>query len=313
MGSQKPKNETEAPDDILLQTLDKIRGLRVWERRGERAPHKPLLLLLALAKAQQGFPRLLPWNDIEVELARLLEDFGPTRLSNHPEYPFWHLRNDELWEVVDPDLPGRRQRGGGKLGNPRITELRRCNTKGGLPPTVFQLTTHSSIALSRLVTDILDRNFPVSFHDDILEQTGLQIDSHRGEPQRDPTFEAALLRAYNFECAVCGFCARLGTRILGVEQTFIRWPQAGGPVAFSNALALCLLHKKAFERGAFSVDPDGLVVVSAALAFGDNVAQTLRLASGQKLRPPKDEAARPDRQHLKWHRQQVFRTPAATG
>src|SRR5690242_10590587 len=115
----------------VSETLTRIRELRVWERNGERAPHKPLLLLLAFGKAQNRNARLLPWNDIEEPLRRLLEEFGTPRTSQHPEYPFWYLQTDGLWEVIEPALPGRRQKGRGQLGNPRITELRRCNTKAG--------------------------------------------------------------------------------------------------------------------------------------------------------------------------------------
>src|SRR6185437_14627034 len=237
----------EKPELMLIETLAKIRNLHVWERDEERAPHKPLLLLFAFGRAQLGADRLLPWKEIEDPLRSLLEDFGPPRPSHHPEYPFWYLQTDELWEVVDSGLPGRRQKGGGKLGNPRVTELRRCNTKGGLPVPVFQLATQDPQALSQLVTEILNRHFPFSFHDDILEQTGLRIATDRFAPYRDSQFEADVLDAYGFECAVCGFGARLGSRSLGVEGTFIRWPQAGGPIVLSNSLALCLIHKRAFE------------------------------------------------------------------
>ena len=32
-------------------------------------------------------------------LARLLKEFGPSRKSYHPEFPFWHLQTDGFWEV----------------------------------------------------------------------------------------------------------------------------------------------------------------------------------------------------------------------
>jgi putative restriction endonuclease len=38
----------------------------------------------------------------------LLTEFGPTRQSYHPEYPFWRLQNDGLWIVDEADRLERR-------------------------------------------------------------------------------------------------------------------------------------------------------------------------------------------------------------
>lgn len=62
-------------------------NVRGWQRKGERAPHKPLLLLYALAKLLNGVESL-PFRETEQDLRSLLQDFGPTRKSYHPEYPF---------------------------------------------------------------------------------------------------------------------------------------------------------------------------------------------------------------------------------
>lgn len=303
------KGETQMDSrNVLEETAAKIRNLHVWERDGERAPHKPLLLLFALGKAQNGFDRLLPWSQIESPLKQLLQDFGPNRPSVHPEYPFWYLQTDELWEVIEPDLPGRRKKGGGKLGNPRISELRRLDTKGGLPAEVYQLATQNASALFRLVTEILNGHFPLSFHDEILHQVGLQIDTEIFIQYRNRQFHAEVLSAYQGKCAVCGFEARLGSRNLGVESTFIRWPKAGGPMALSNALALCLIHKRGFEWGAFSVDDDGRILLSDCLVMGDVSEAAFRPFSGQLLREPGNRSALPDEAHLRWHRTEVFRS-----
>jgi len=36
---------------------------------------------------------------LEPDLERLLFEFGPPRKAYHPEYPFWRLQNDGVWEV----------------------------------------------------------------------------------------------------------------------------------------------------------------------------------------------------------------------
>lgn len=294
--------------DVLDTALGKIRDLHVWERNGERAPHKPLLLLLALGKVQAGVKRLLPWNEIETALRQLLVDFGPNRSSVHPEYPFWYLQSDGLWELRDPDLPARRKAGGGKLGNPRVTELRRFNTEGGLPAELYQLVAEDPSALFTLATEILNRHFPLSLHDELLHQVGIHIDTDKFIQYRSPQFHADVLDAYRSSCAVCGFSARLGSRIFGVEATFIRWPAAGGTMSVNNALALCLVHKRGFEWGAFSVDEDGRIILSTCLELGDASGSAFLPFAGRPLREPEDQRARPEKEYLSWHRTEVFRS-----
>jgi putative restriction endonuclease len=62
--------------------------LRVWERAGVRAPHKPLLVLYALGRWANG-EKAVPFAEAAAPLRALLAEFGPPRRSYHPEYPFW--------------------------------------------------------------------------------------------------------------------------------------------------------------------------------------------------------------------------------
>lgn len=78
--------------------LARFAAIRVWTRGGERAPHKALLLLYALAALQRREPRLIPFARLEEAVGRLLRDFGPPRSTN-PAYPFWHLQSDGVWEI----------------------------------------------------------------------------------------------------------------------------------------------------------------------------------------------------------------------
>ena len=42
--------------------LDRLRSLGIWKRGDERAPHKPLLLLLAFARASRGENPEMPFR-----------------------------------------------------------------------------------------------------------------------------------------------------------------------------------------------------------------------------------------------------------
>ena len=74
--------------DELLTAFDRI---RVWQRGDQRAVHKPLLVLLALARLARGEPPMVEFAQLESKLKELLEEFGPSGCEVTRHYPFWHL------------------------------------------------------------------------------------------------------------------------------------------------------------------------------------------------------------------------------
>jgi len=75
-----------------------ITGLNVWKRGDQRAPHKPLLLLYALGRCLQGRDRLIPYEDVDRELKKLLLEFGPPRkafIQNQLTVKGWHVRKNK--------------------------------------------------------------------------------------------------------------------------------------------------------------------------------------------------------------------------
>lgn len=88
--------ETPVEPSLLLE---QIRNLTVNRSGDRRAPHKPLLVLVALARLQQGEDKL-PFAEVERSLEPLLDAFAPPVQARHqPELPYWHLQGDGIWEV----------------------------------------------------------------------------------------------------------------------------------------------------------------------------------------------------------------------
>src|SRR3954464_13679087 len=81
--------------------LKRFDALNVWKQGDQRAPHKPLLILYALGRWQQGITEVT-FLEAEPALTELLRRFGPQRKSNPPEQPFWRLQNDGVWVVRAP-------------------------------------------------------------------------------------------------------------------------------------------------------------------------------------------------------------------
>ena len=86
--------------------LKRFVSIRTWKKEGLEAPHKGLVLMMALAKVQAG-TRWLSFTTVNEPLKKLIERFGKDRASYGVEDPFWRLKNDRgrFWEVrkVPPD------------------------------------------------------------------------------------------------------------------------------------------------------------------------------------------------------------------
>jgi putative restriction endonuclease len=172
--------------------------------------------------------------------------------------------------------------------------------------------------VSRIARAVLDAHFPESLHPDILDAVGLDItaaEAIRGPGAgtartrgRDPRFRDAVLRAYGECCVICGVGMRFAMTsvVIGVEAAHVMWFQAGGPDDVANGLALCSLHHRAFDLGAFTLGPDGRILVSADLC-GPGADVTLGQYHAKSIRPPAVDADRPSGEYLGWHREEVFR------
>ena len=105
--------------------------LHVWRARGDRAPHKPLLVLWAIGRCLRGEPRMASYGDVATSLGALLREFGPSRRSVHTSFPFWRLRADGVWEV-----DGAARVTVTTSGDAHESALRKHNVHGGFPRAI---------------------------------------------------------------------------------------------------------------------------------------------------------------------------------
>src|SRR5262245_43041502 len=91
------------------EVLRKFDDLTVWTSGDQRAPHKPLLVLYALGRFTSKEPAEIPFAEVSRDLTELLKEFGLSRKSHHPEYPFWRLQNDGVWTVTADGKPTARK------------------------------------------------------------------------------------------------------------------------------------------------------------------------------------------------------------
>lgn len=289
--------------DALLQ---KFRNLNVWRRGDERAPHKPLLTLYALAQLQSGAGRLIPFDQLEKPLENLLVEFGPPRKSVHPEFPFYHLQNDGVWEI-DERVPLTRRKGS---SNFLRSELRQFKIAGGFPESIFDGLKRRPEAVRQIARELLDAHFPGSLHREIAAAVGLELDSTVRSSVRDSDFRRAVVSAWGHRCAFCGYSVQLDNADLGLEAAHIRWFQYGGPDTADNGLACCSIHHHAFDRGAITISERLRILVSSRLHGSGSVDDLFLRLHDAPLPSPNVKSASPNQQFLAWHRTEVFRGAA---
>ena len=313
---------------MRTQFLEGIAKIRIWKQSGRRAPHKPLLLLLALGRVYAGAPRLgLYGEEFEGSLRELLGRFGPPRKAHHPDQPFTRLPGDGLWEI-----PGIERAPTTRSGRPKRAALR--GLAGGFPELLHDLLAADTVLVIEAAQELLDGHFPRSMHAGIRDAVGLPEyeylnltarpslvrdapgpfpSTQRPSPTRDPGFRHKVLRAYYRRCAVCGFDVRVEDQLLGLEAAHIKWHAAGGPDCVPNGLALCSLHHKALDAGAIGLkrrDDEVRLLVSCEVNGRSAAVAQLLDCRDRPLRPAQSTSLSPNPEFVRWHRREVFRGPA---
>ncbi len=212
---------------------------------------------------------MAPYRLVDERLTELLREFGPPRRSVHTEFPFWRLQHDGVWVLDRTD--------GITLtssGDAHKTSLLRAGVRGGLTEDIYDTLRANHRLATQVASDLLAAHFQETQYDDILQRVGLDPDfaAGRRSTMRDPGFRAVVLRAYEYRCAVCSFDVRIGTRPVALDAAHIKWHQAGGPDDIQNGIALCVLHHKLFDAGAFTISRpvDGGVVLVSEEAVGSS-------------------------------------------
>jgi putative restriction endonuclease len=188
-----------------------------------------------------------------------LRAFGATRQAYHPEYPFWRLANDGVWQLTNTDQVKLRK----SNTDAKKSELLRRGVQGDFDPEVYKALQVDPALCVEVARELLDAHFPASLHGDILQAVGIETDAPMTTMRkRNAGFRERVLRAYGYRCAVCGLDVRLGTTLVVLEAAHIKWHQAGGPDVETNGLALCSQHHKLLDRGLFTLTTTGQMVVS---------------------------------------------------
>jgi len=277
------------------KTLEQaIADITIWRKGDQRAPHKPLLLLYVLANYQQGHARLFDYGtEIRDQLHSLLERFGPQRAQYRPDMPFWRLKGDGFWELQNDEFCSTT----GSSRQPPAGELVKHHVAGGFDEQYYALLSKNKN---------LEAHFPESIQEEIADEMGFDIRQIR--KVRDPQFRQQVLRAYNYQCAICGFNMRHDHSSVALEAAHIKWKQHGGPCEIQNGLALCAIHHKAFDKGSIGLDEDMRVLISPAVNGTGIVQRLFWDFKGKQIALPVYEHNYPNELFVDWHRREIYKS-----
>ena len=291
---------------------------------GGRAPYKPLTLLWAIGRiwTEPQSPRLMSFEAVRDGLKPLLQQFGgPRGSSTKPVNPIWRLQFDaggSIWECRST-----RQVLLGADENPIVSELRATDARFGFTETVHARLSMDPVLRMEAAFVLAEQVCPSSLWTELFDAAGIPcegsdapmiipISSQRTRQiamrlSRSPQFRGAVLDAYRGRCAVCGASPQLGDRRFGIEAAHIRWVAEDGPDAVSNGIALCVMHHRGLDRGAFTLTDRLHVEVSPRLIKPhDEGSDLFWRFEGSRLDLPEQSDHRPLSDHVDWHRREVF-------
>lgn len=292
------------------EVLERLTSFRQYQRNGQRVPHKPLLVLLALGRLEGTGSSAVPWTLAETRLADLVAEFGPpsrTGRTQSAAYPFTRLRADGVW-LLDRDVP-----------DDNLGPLREQHVTGRLDPGIEAALRDDPGLLHSVARRLVESQFPMTVAPDVLTSVGLDPELVFGTPpgvtdlserrRRSSSWPQLILAAWDRQCAFCGYDGQLGGATVGIEAAHVRWFNLGGPDSDDNGLALCSLHHKLLDRGALGLDRDHRIVVSGLFSARTEAAKRVYDLHERRLSPRRGTRL-PAVEHIEWHTSQVFRGEA---
>ena len=158
-----------------------------------------------------------------------------------------------------------------------------------------------------IIQSLLDAHFPPSLHEDILQAVDIEFPFQAFDTRtRTSNFRKNVLRVYEYKCAVCGFDVKLGDTPIALDACHIKWQKAGGPDEAVNGLALCVMHHKLFDRGAYTLSKRLEILVSDDAHGTKGFQEWLMDFHGQTINFPQRPTYYPEMDFIGWHVREVF-------
>ena len=312
---------------MTISTLqDYIREFRCLNRspRGKNryAPHKPFLLLavIELIKRSEIEENRIPFSDSLITLFRkyisLTPGWNPTTYN-----PFFRLQKNGFWHLYPIEL---------RNSSPPSSDsqLRRAGAYAELDDDLFNLLRVSECQeIFRQV--IIDRYFPelkekidhltieteaAEYSESLIQGiehpfsvygdiASIQVET----PVRNAGFRRAIMKIYEYTCAVCELNIRAASGASITDAAHIIPFSVSYNDDIRNGISLCKSHHWAFDTGLISLNDDYQVIVSPLMSEQGPTEGMLTQLRNKRIWTPEDDRYHPDKVVLEWHRMRVLR------
>lgn len=284
---------------------------------GERAPHKPVMLLAVLDELDAGS---IPENRIFItpELVASFKDNWSryvTSLHFRPDFtkPFFHLKGEGWWRLHM--LPGREAlltaSGSPKSFISLKESVKYASLDDELYALLHQASTRKMLRAALLAAyfggaHVLGTGYIHEVENQLLHEAPVvyrqQAPDFDEEDQvaRKGVFKRLIPRIYNYTCCISGMRIVAAAGVQMVDACHIvPWADTQDDT-ISNGLSLCPNLHRAFDRGLIRIDDDYRVVVSAAVMEAES-GYGIKGFGGKRIALPEEREYWPGLENLEKH------------
>ncbi len=304
----------------LLHFTRKFAKLHTASKNGDKAPHKPILLLSIIQGFESGE---ISENRIYItpQLAARFKDNWHTFVTSqsfHPKFylPFYHMVTEGFWFLKM--LPGREIALTSSYSPKSFTSLTQVIEYAYLDDELFLLLMNdkSRITLQQTLIDTYFHGLQIATQYNLLSDIEAQILNEAPAPYtreiteiddeekfiRDGVFKTTIPRIYNYTCCISGL------RIIATRN--VQMVDACHIIPFSetrdqsadnikNGLSLSPNLHRAFDRFLITIDQDYRVIVSHQ--FTESGDHTIHQFHGKQILLPSEIKYMPSLENLSWH------------
>ena len=315
------------PNNILQKYIQKMERLRIDRARGA-APNKPLLLLAVIELIEQG---QIPENRIILspDLAEAFLKYWTKVTDRKPNIamPFFHLKSEGFWHLHAN--PGYETALSVASQLKTASRIREVIASASFDDELFFLLTnaHDREVIRQTLIDTYFTDFKTDIESLITEKQ--QVDEYRqallqqvkqtfsslqpltpteeDNPIRTAGFRQAIMRIYDYTCAVCQLRIVTMDGESVTEAAHIIPFKVSGNNDVRNGISLCQLHHWSFDRGLISVDRNYKVIVSELMSERGPTEWLLTTLRGKSILLPEHNELYPAQEALMWHREEVLK------
>lgn len=312
-------------ENELLKYLKKLTHLNRASKDGEKAPHKPILLLSIIESIEAGDIRE---NRIEITaelIARFRDNWNRLVKSNifQPNFslPFYHMKSEGFWYLHT--YVGKEIIVTSSSSIKSFAQLKESVEYAYFDDALFEILLQPK-AREEIYQILITKYF--NGHDTIQKQGGLfeilanqilndtsneyqrQIDKADEEEVfvRCGVFKKVVPKIYDFSCCISGMRVISGFDIQMVDACHIVPFSVSHDDTITNGISLSPNFHRAFDRGLISLNEEYRVIVSNSFTESDsNFA--LKSFEGKRILLPNEKHHLPSIENIRWHNEKIFK------